>query len=40
MEVAEELERDMSKRGWAGKTVTLKFKLDTFKGNVDLTHTL
>ena len=33
-EVTEELEKDMAKRGWAGKTVTLKYKLDTFKGTI------
>lgn len=30
-EVAEELERDMNEEGWVGKTVTLKFKLDTYQ---------
>jgi DNA polymerase kappa len=30
-EVAEELERDMEEEGWTGKTVTLKFKLDTYQ---------
>ncbi|KIY44402.1 DNA/RNA polymerase [Fistulina hepatica ATCC 64428] len=30
-EIAEELENDMIKTGWTGKTVTLKFKLDTFQ---------
>lgn len=30
-EVAEELERDMAENGWMGKTVTLKFKLDTYQ---------
>ncbi|KAG1731472.1 IMS-domain-containing protein [Suillus paluster] len=30
-EVAEELEHDMVRRGWTGKTVTLKYKLDTFQ---------
>jgi hypothetical protein len=31
-EVAGELEDDMVRGGWTGKTVTLKFKLDTFQG--------
>lgn len=31
-EVAEELEKDMEKSGWAGKTITLKFKLSTYEG--------
>ncbi|TFK26499.1 DNA/RNA polymerase [Coprinopsis marcescibilis] len=30
-EVAEELETDMNREGWVGKTVTLKFKLDTYQ---------
>ncbi|KAI0655883.1 hypothetical protein C8Q70DRAFT_401950 [Cubamyces menziesii] len=30
-EVAAELERDMEEGGWTGKTVTLKYKLDTFQ---------
>ncbi|KAF6760313.1 DNA polymerase kappa [Ephemerocybe angulata] len=30
-EVAEELENDMEHEGWTGKTVTLKFKLDTYQ---------
>ncbi|GLB37670.1 putative impB/mucB/samB family protein [Lyophyllum shimeji] len=30
-EVAEELEKDMKQNGWTGRTVTLKFKLDTFQ---------
>lgn len=30
-EVAEELEKDMKHEGWTGKTVTLKYKLDTFQ---------
>jgi DNA polymerase kappa len=30
-EVAEELEKDMEEEGWVGKTVTLKFKLDTYQ---------
>lgn len=32
-EVAEELEKDMEESGWAGKTITLKYKLDTYQGN-------
>lgn len=31
-EVAAELEDDMKSSGWAGRTVTLKFKLDTYQG--------
>lgn len=31
-EVAAELEDDMTKSGWTGKTVTLKYKLDTYQG--------
>lgn len=31
-EVVDELVEDMKEGGWAGKTVTLKYKLDTFKG--------
>lgn len=31
-EVAAELESDMDSSGWMGRTVTLKFKLDTFQG--------
>lgn len=30
-EVAQELENDMKESGWTGKTVTLKFKLDTYQ---------
>ncbi|KIK67147.1 hypothetical protein GYMLUDRAFT_37190 [Collybiopsis luxurians FD-317 M1] len=30
-EVAEELENDMAESRWAGRTVTLKFKLDTYQ---------
>ncbi|RXW21284.1 hypothetical protein EST38_g4573 [Candolleomyces aberdarensis] len=30
-EVAVELEKDMEEEGWVGKTVTLKFKLDTYQ---------
>jgi hypothetical protein len=30
---AEGLEADMKENGWAGKTVTLKFKLDTYEGD-------
>lgn len=32
-EVADELARDMVSGGWTGKTVTLKYKLDTYQGN-------
>jgi len=31
-EVAVELEKDMQKTGWTGRTVTLKYKLDTYQG--------
>lgn len=31
-EVAAELEEDMERTGWTGKTVTLKYKLDTYEG--------
>ena len=31
-EVAQELENDMHESGWVGRTVTLKFKLDTYQG--------
>lgn len=31
-EVAAELESDMINGGWTGKTVTLKYKLDTYQG--------
>jgi hypothetical protein len=31
-EVAAELEHDMVRGGWTGKTLTLKYKLDTFQG--------
>jgi DNA polymerase kappa len=31
-EVATELEKDMEENGWTGRTVTLKYKLDTFQG--------
>ena len=33
-EVAEELEKEMRERGWSGKTVTLKYKLVTYQGNM------
>lgn len=32
-DVADELARDMASGGWTGKTVTLKYKLDTYQGN-------
>lgn len=32
-DVADELARDMVSGGWTGKTVTLKYKLDTYQGN-------
>lgn len=31
-EVAAELEHDLERGGWTGKTVTLKYKLDTYQG--------
>ncbi|KAJ3857503.1 DNA/RNA polymerase [Lentinula lateritia] len=31
-EVAEELENDMTETGWAGRTVTLKYKLENYQG--------
>ncbi|KAK0212904.1 DNA/RNA polymerase [Desarmillaria ectypa] len=31
-EVAQELEDDMNNNGWTGRTITLKFKLDTYQG--------
>lgn len=31
-EVSAELEEDMERTGWTGKTVTLKYKLDTYQG--------
>ena len=31
-EVAAELEEDMERTGWTGKTITLKYKLDTYQG--------
>jgi hypothetical protein len=33
-EVADELESEMRENGWVGHTITLKFKLDTFQGNL------
>lgn len=32
--IASELEADMSRNGWTGKTITLKYKLDTYQGMV------
>lgn len=31
-DVATELANDMAEGGWMGKTVTLKYKLDTYQG--------
>lgn len=31
-DVATELEHDLEQGGWTGKTVTLKYKLDTYQG--------
>lgn len=36
-EVAEELETDMTESGWTGRTVTLKYKLDNYQGERNLT---
>jgi len=36
--VAAELEEDMRSSGWTGKTVTLKFKLDTYQGSSLSSH--
>lgn len=33
-EVATELEEDMERGGWTGRTITLKYKLDTYQGSV------
>lgn len=33
-EIALELEIDMAESGWTGRTVTLKFKLDNYKGRI------
>jgi DNA polymerase kappa len=30
--VAAELKKDMEQNGWTGRTVTLKYKLDTYQG--------
>lgn len=35
-EVAADLESDMAENGWTGRTVALKFKLDTYQGNVGI----
>ena len=35
-EVAAELDDDMERHGWTGKTVTLKYKLDTYQGKLNL----
>lgn len=32
--VASELEMDMVNNGWTGRTITLKYKLDTYQGNI------
>lgn len=32
--IASELETDMARNGWAGKTITLKYKLDTYQGEI------
>lgn len=33
-DVATELEHDLEQGGWTGKTVTLKYKLDTYQGSI------
>ena len=33
-EVAAELSRDLTEGQWTGKTITLKYKLDTFQGRL------
>lgn len=35
-EISVELEKDMSETGWTGRTVTLKYKLDTYQGRIRL----
>ena len=35
-EVAAELEKDMEDTGWMGRTITLKYKLDTYQGKQPL----
>jgi len=35
-EVAAELEKDMEEHGWTGRTVTLKYKLDTYQGMINI----
>lgn len=32
--VASELEADMVSNGWTGRTITLKYKLDTYQGEM------
>jgi DNA polymerase kappa len=32
-DISVELEKDMNESGWTGRTVTLKYKLDTYQGN-------
>jgi hypothetical protein len=39
-EVAGELGDDMVREGWTGKTVTLKYKLDTFQGKLQFAQHL
>jgi DNA polymerase kappa len=31
--VASDLEEDLARTGWAGQTITLKYKLDTYQGD-------
>ncbi len=31
-EISVELEEDMARNGWTGRTITLKYKLDTYQG--------
>jgi DNA polymerase kappa len=34
VEIAAELEDDMRETGWTGRTVTLKYKTDSFQGEL------
>ena len=39
-EISVELEKDMLEIGWIGRTVTLKYKLDTYQGEVKSTFSV
>ena len=39
-EVAAELSKDLTEGGWTGKTVTLKYKLDTYQGELPRVYLL